>query len=240
MNYTTPQGFRDVLASEAAEREQIVRRVQDLFAQAGYAPIETPTLESMDVMREGGRIPASPFKFFDAQGSLVTMRPDVTLQVARMCATRLGDEPGPFRFRYIQRVFREVEGQVGADAREKKQIGIECIGESGPEVDAEVVSLFVGAMNVAGVGDFKLSIATVGVLRALLEASDAPASWKEQALDAFHESNFVMLDQLCDAAEAQGITYASAIRRLARVRGARAAIDEARGIVATTATLLKK
>ena len=232
MNYTTPQGFRDVLAEEAVEREQIVRRVQDLFAQAGYAPIETPTLESMVVMQEGGRIPASPFKFFDAQGNLVTMRPDVTLQVARMCATRLGDEPGPFRFRYIQRVFREVEGQVGADAREKKQIGIECIGLSGADADAEVVRLFLGAMNAAGVRDFKLSIATVGVLRSLLLATDAPESWKAQVLDAFHESNFVMLDQLCEAAETQNVKYAADIKRLARVRGGREAIDEARWIAA--------
>lgn len=232
MNYTTPQGFRDVLAEEAVEREQIVRRVQDLFAQEGYAPIETPTLESMAVMQEGGRIPASPFKFFDAQGNLVTMRPDVTLQVARMCATRLGEEPGPFRFRYIQRVFREVEGQVGADAREKKQIGIECIGLSGADADAEVVRLFLGAMNAAGVRDFKLSIATVGVLRSLLLATDASESWKAQVLDAFHESNFVMLDQLCEAAEAQDVKYAADIKRLARVRGGREAIDEARWIAA--------
>ena len=125
MEFTTPQGFRDVLADEARARELMARRVQDLFAQAGYSPIETPTLESMAVMQEGGRVPASPFKFFDAQGNLVTMRPDVTLQIARMCATRLGDAPGPFRFRYMQRVFRESEGQIGADAREKKQIGID-------------------------------------------------------------------------------------------------------------------
>ncbi len=232
MNYTTPQGFRDVLADEAAEREQIVRRVQDLFAQAGYAPIETPTLESMAVMREGGRVPASPFKFFDAQGNLVTMRPDVTLQVARMCATRLGDAPGPFRLRYIQRVFREVEGQVGSDAREKKQIGIECIGPSGAEADAEVVRLFVGAMDVSGVTDFKLSIATVGVLRALLEATGASSEWKTQALDAFHDSNFVKLNELCDEADRLGTPFAQAIKRLARVRGGREAIEEAREIAA--------
>ncbi|MBR0404327.1 MAG: ATP phosphoribosyltransferase [Eggerthellaceae bacterium] len=232
MNYMTPQGFRDVLADEAIEREQMVRRVQDLFAQAGYVPIETPTLENMAVMQKGGRVPASPFKFFDAQGNLVTMRPDVTLQVARMCATRLGDAPGPFRFRYIQRVFREVEGQAGADAREKKQIGIECIGPSGAKADAEVLRLFVGAMNVAGVADFKISIATVGVLRSLLSATGASENWKVQVLDAFHESNFVKLDQLCDQAESRGLAYTDAIKRLARVRGGREAIDEARMIAA--------
>ncbi len=228
MEFTTPQGFRDVLADEAAAREQLVRRVQDLFARSGYLPIETPTLENMAVMQAGGRVPASPFKFFDAQGNLVTMRPDVTLQVARMCATRLGDEPGPLRFRYIQRVFREAEGQAGTMAREKKQIGIECIGPSGPEADAEVIELFAQAMEVAGVSDFKMSIATVGVLRALLSASNAPASWKDAVLEAFHDSNFVEIDRLCDEAAAKGSNFAPAIRRLARVRGGREAVAEVR------------
>ena len=221
-----------MLADEAIERERIARTVQDCFAARGYVPIETPTLENMGVMQAGGRVPASPFKFFDAQGNLVTMRPDVTMQVARMCATRIGDAEGVLRFRYMQRVFRETEGQVGGEAREKKQIGIECIGLSGAAADAEVVGLFAQAMNVAGVRDFKLSIATVGVLRALLAASSAPAGWKDEVLDAFHSSNFVEIDRLCDEAEGKGSNYAPAIRRLARVRGGREAIASVRELVA--------
>lgn len=232
MEYTTPSGFRDVLADEAYVRERIARRVADLFANHGYVPIETPTLESMAVMQAGGRIPASPFKFLDAAGDLVTMRPDVTLQVARMCATRLGDAPGPFRFRYMQRVFRETEGQLRADVREKKQIGIECIGIAGAQADAEVVGLFAQALEAAGVRDFKLSLATVGVLRALLAASTAPDVWKADLLEAFHRSNFVEIDALCDRAEGRGSQFAPVIRELARIRGGREAIAKARELVA--------
>ena len=230
MQYMTPQGFRDVLSDEAREREMIARRVQDCLAERGYVPIETPTLESMDVMEQGGRVPASPFRFFDAQGNLVTMRSDVTLQVARMCATRLGDEPGPFRFRYMQRVYRDDQGLQSAEAREKKQIGIECIGTSGPEADAEVVSLFARAMEIAGVRSFTMSLAPANVLRSLLGASTAPESWKSDVLAAFHESNFVKIDALCDAAEANGSRFAGGIRALSRLRGGREAIDAARAL----------
>ena len=231
MEYTTPSGFRDVLADEAAARERIARSVADLFASRGYVPIETPTLESMAVMQAGGRVPASPFKFFDATGDLVTMRPDVTLQVARMCATRLGDARGPFRFRYMQRVFRETEGQLRADVREKKQIGIECIDAAGVEADAEVIGLFAEALETAGVTDFKLSLATVGVLRALLAASTAPEAWKQELLEAFHESNFVVIDELCDRAQAKGSQFAPVIRELARIRGGREAVQKVRELV---------
>ena len=245
MNYVTPAGFRDVLTDEAQQRERITRAVQERFAARGYLPIETPTLEVMDVMRAGGRLAGSPFRFFDARGDLLAMRPDVTLQVARMTATRLAGQPGPFRFRYLQRVFREAEAEMQAKARELTQMGIECIGEEGPEADAEVVGLLAEALDVAGARGYTLALATVGVLRALLEASGAPAWWKEQVLDAYHASNFVELDRLTAPAGAGPSpdaepgarasappVFAAAIRALPRIRGWRAAIDEVRALVA--------
>lgn len=232
MDYVTPAGFRDVLADEACTRERIARDVQACFAARGYLPIETPTLEVMDVMRAGGRMPGSPFKFFDAGGDLLAMRPDVTLQVARMCATRLAGQPGPFRFRYMQRVFREAEGRMQAQAREMTQIGVECIGEAGPQADAEVVELMVEALELAGARGCKLALATVGVLRALLAASGAPAQWTEQVLAAFHASNFVEVDRLTGEAAVVPPVFAAAIRALPRIRGGREAVEQVRALVA--------
>ena len=238
MNFVTPSGFRDVLVEEATRRERITAAVRDLFARRGYAPIETPTLEVMDVMRAGGRVPGTPFKFFDAQGELLAMRPDVTLQIARMVATRYAGVEGPLRFRYTQRVFREAEGDQQAMARELTQVGIECIGEEGPKADAEVIGLLADALECAGVRGFRLAIATVGVLRALLARSGAPAPWQAQVLAAYHASNFVELDRLTDPAflasdrEALGTApaCAAAIRALPRIHGGREAIERVRAL----------
>ncbi|WP_165061343.1 ATP phosphoribosyltransferase [Adlercreutzia sp. ZJ154] len=239
MNLVTPLGFRDVLTSEAAEREHITRSVQDLFATRGYLPIETPTLEVMDVMARAGRLPASSFKFFDSQGDLLAMRPDVTLQIARMCATRMPDANGVLKFRYTQRVFREMDGQAQALARELTQIGIENIGcdslTNCVEADTEVVGLCVQALSVAGVSNVVLAIATVAPLRSLLERSGAPDAWKSAVLNAYHASDFVEVDRLTDLANLDASTapaYAQAIRKLPRIRGGINAIDEARSLVA--------
>ena len=244
MNAVTPSGFRDVLSEEARVREAITRAVADLFASRGYVPIETPTLEVMDVLRAGGRVPATPFKFFDSRGDLLAMRPDVTLQIARMCATRLAGVPGPLRFRYTQRVFREAETENQVQARELTQCGVECIGEVGPAADAEIVVLFAEALRLAGATQFVLAMATVGVLRALLERSGASEPWKAAVLDAYHSSDFVALDRLCDVAMGRAVegeavdagaaapAYTEAIRQLARIRGAQDAIDAVRALVA--------
>lgn len=230
MNFVTPAGFRDMLSEEARLREELARSVQLGFAERGYEPIETPTLEVMDVMRAGGRMPAAPFKFFDSQGDLLAMRPDVTLQVARMCGTRLRGQAGPFRFRYTQRVFREAESGMQAVARELTQMGIEYIGEAGAQSDAEMVGLFAEALRTCNVGDFRLAIGTVGVLRALLERSGASSDWKEAVLRAYHTSNFVDLKALCADGSVEA-ACAAAIEALPRIRGGKDAIESVRSLV---------
>ena len=50
MNYVTPVGFRDVVSEEALVREELTSRVKACFAAKGYLPVETPTLEVLDVM----------------------------------------------------------------------------------------------------------------------------------------------------------------------------------------------
>lgn len=237
MNYVTPAGFRDFSAEEATLREEIIFNVQQLFAKSGYTPIETPTLEIMDVLEAGGHVPASPFKLFDSQGELLAMRPDVTMQVARMCSTRYAGCTAPLRFRYTQRVFREADTRLQAVTREMTQIGIECIGQKGAAADAEVIGLMTEALIAAGVPDFKLALATVGVLRALLAASQGTPAWQKSILQAYHASNFVDLDALTESDSAQFVAsgaradVARAIRLLARIRGGQEAIAAARLLV---------
>ena len=148
MDYVTPIGFRDILPDEALVREELTQRVAVLLSEAGYAPIETPTLERMDAMNAAGRIPGTTFKLFDATGELLALRPDVTMQVARMAASRLRFSEDAMRFRYTQRVFRDVD--IPSEAREMTQIGIECMGPAGADADAEVVGLLARALEATG------------------------------------------------------------------------------------------
>ncbi|MCH4184913.1 MAG: ATP phosphoribosyltransferase regulatory subunit [Eggerthellaceae bacterium] len=231
MDFTTPTGFRDVMSDEARQREDISARVQACFAARGYAPIETPTIERMEVMRAAGHIPGSPFQLFDAANDLLALRPDVTMQIARMCATRLRGQQGPFKFRYTQRIFREADRQT--TARELTQIGLENIGESGATADAELVGLFAEALKLCGLSSFSIVMGSVGVLQALLETCPAPDEWKRAVLAAYHDSNFVELDRLTTE-DSIPTAFAQAIGRLPHIRGGREAIDQ---VIALTAPL---
>lgn len=228
MDFVTPVGFRDVMSDEALAREELTTKVQALFAQNGYKPVETPTLEVLNVMEAGGHVPAAPFKFFDSHGDLLAMRPDVTMQIARMAATRTSDFSQPLRLRYTQRVFREKAAE--ASAREMTQIGVESIGSQGAAVDAELVRLFATALQACGLKHFKIALGSARVLRDLLACSGADQVWQEQVLQAYHTSNYVRLQEL--VADGQAIpVVADALAALSNLRGGSEALVAVRTLL---------
>ena len=77
------------------------------FGAFGYREVMTPVLEFAEVIdraQEGGLREA--FRLFDDAGRVLVLRPDLTIPVARLVATRMADHPGPVRVSYLARAFR--------------------------------------------------------------------------------------------------------------------------------------
>jgi ATP phosphoribosyltransferase regulatory subunit len=229
----TPRGFRDVLPQEARWRENITNKVQAVLSSWGYAPIETPSLEVLEVLEQGGQLSEKPFRLFDSDGALLVLRPDVTLPIARMVASRLTTIEEPLRFRYVQPVFREEESLRG-QAREFTQIGIESIGLQGEIADAEVILLFIDALKACGLKDFTIALCTVGVLRELLniivDEGNASDAWRKDVLRACHQSNLVEVERLAGDCRVDK-RYGSALQLLLNVHGGSEAIECCRNLV---------
>jgi ATP phosphoribosyltransferase regulatory subunit len=233
----TPRGFRDVLPQEARWREYITTEVQSALSAWGYAPIETPTLEVLEVLQQGGKMSETPFRLFDSDGALLVLRPDVTLPIARMVASRLTSQldslTEPLRFRYVQSVFREEESLRG-QAREFTQLGIESIGVSGAASDAEVLLLMVDALKACGLKEFTIAICTVSVLRELLDEivqkGGATPEWQASVLEAFHSNNSVEVARLAANPQVDK-RYGTVLEALINVRGGSEAIEQCRALI---------
>jgi len=200
----------------------------------GYDPIETPTLEILEVLEQGGALTWAPFRLFDTDNELLVLRPDVTLQIARMAASRLKKEDLPLRLRYVERVYREEESQR-ALSRQFTQIGAEAIGLSGSSADAEMVLLLADTLKAAGLRDFTIALGTVGVLRELLElclsSTTLDATWSNALLKAFHEGNYVAIEKLTSCPDLSR-RYADILRELPSINGKAEAIARVRELVA--------
>jgi ATP phosphoribosyltransferase regulatory subunit len=220
------RGFRDVLPAEAAERGIVARRCADAFSAWGYEAVETPVVEDLvSLEAAAGNLDGIAFRLVDSDGRLLALRPDMTVPIARLAASRMAGEPGPLRFRYCAEVFREHESLRG-QARGFTQVGVELVGEGGPAADAEVVSVLVESLAAAGVPEFTVAIGTVAVLHALVAAADADAEWGRAVLEAAHNRNLVGLDALSRTSGSEIV--AEALRSVPRTRGGAEAIEACR------------
>ena len=206
MRPVTARGFRDVLPAEAAERDVVSRAIADEFAAWGYGLVETPIAEDWATLEAAaGPLEGTAFRFIDLDGRLLALRPDMTVPIARLVASRLSGVPGPHRLRYAAEVFREHESLRG-QARQFSQAGVELIGGQDPAADAEVVSLLVAALEAAGLPEFTVAIGTVAVLHAIVRAADASPAWGAAVLAAAHDRNLVGLDTLAREVSAPAVT----------------------------------
>ncbi|MDM8270613.1 ATP phosphoribosyltransferase [Thermophilibacter provencensis] len=218
MRAGTPRGFRDILPQEALARERITDVVRSCFSSHGYLPVETPLLEDRAVLERGGRIKDSPFQLFDADGTLLMLRPDLTLPVARLVAGRVGAGDLPARFRYSAPVVRE-EQSLRGQPRQFTQLGVELVGEDGAAAEVEVVRLLAEALTALEVPDWRIVFGSVTPLTALLEACAPTADFRERVLSLVHDSDLVTLDELISVTPGLSPAAARAIHELCRMGG---------------------
>jgi ATP phosphoribosyltransferase regulatory subunit len=222
-----------VLPQEAAEREVLARTIAGVMQAWGYGLVETPVVEEYRTLEAGAgsSLESAAFRLFDRTGELLALRPEMTVPIARVVATRLKGEPGPHRLRYVADVFRDRASMRG-EARQFTQAGLEFVGAGGPVADAEVVGVLVQSLAAVGLAEFTVGMGTVGVLRALIDVAGQEPGWGAEVLAAAHERNLVALDTLSQAADIPP-QVGAALRELPRLRGGREAIDACREIAAT-------
>lgn len=135
------KGFRDFLPEQAKKRQWLKRKIEATFELWGYDPLETPTLEPLELF--AGQIGEDEqlfFKFEDNAGRDVALRYDQTVPTCRVVGQYAQELPMPFRRYQIQPAFRAEKPQRGR-YREFIQCDADIFGVSSPLADAEVIAL---------------------------------------------------------------------------------------------------
>ena len=195
----TPEGVQDILFDECALKREIEEKLRRLFRNYGYFEVETPTIEFYDVFSSGmGLIPQETmFKFFDQQGRILVLRPDITVPVARISATKYREMQYPLRFSYIGIVFR-YNDYGGGKQNEFTQAGVEVLGVSTSEADAEVIALAINALKAAGLENFKLEIGQVEFFNGLMDETKLAEEELDRLKVMIDRKDFVGVEELLD------------------------------------------
>ena len=166
MNQETPRGVFDLVLSDAERYSAVTQSFKSTFESHGYVPIKTPTLEYYDVIKGaiGARLDEVALTFLDSSGQVLVLRPDHTAPIARIVSSRMRNETLPLRLYYLDPIFRK---HNGIEPVEQFQGGLELIGASGPDADAEVIIVLIETLLQSGITDFGIDIGHIDFLNGL-------------------------------------------------------------------------
>ncbi|OCM99848.1 ATP phosphoribosyltransferase regulatory subunit [Clostridium sp. W14A] len=224
-NKITPEGTKDFLFEECLTRRYIERTISDVFSSRGFHEVVTPGLEFYDVFDPdfSGISQDVMYKMTDQHGRLIVMRPDSTLPIARLTATRLQNLPKPIRLYYTQPIYRNHPGLTGR-SDESVQTGIELLGAGGIRADLDVLSAAVEALGKCVPG-YRLEIGHAGFFRTLAQQISVGENLLEDVRSAIETKNYARLNGILDALP-QG-EYVQALRELPRLFGGEEVFDRA-------------
>ncbi|MEQ8195862.1 MAG: ATP phosphoribosyltransferase regulatory subunit [Rhodospirillales bacterium] len=175
-----PAGLTDVLPPNADYEAEVQQRIMSVFAHYGYERVKPPLLEFEEnlLSGSGAAMASQTFRLMDPVSQrMMGLRADMTLQVARIAATRLYKSTRPLRLSYTGQVLR-VKGTQLRPERQFGQVGAELIGVLSPAADAEVILMAVEALKAIGVRDLSVDLCMPTLVPAVCRDRKIP----EQAL----------------------------------------------------------
>lgn len=225
----TPEGTKDLLFGECIVRRNIEDVLLKLFKSRGYSEMITSGLEFFDVFNQKSRYfpQENLYKLTDSKGRLIVLRPDSTMPIARVVATRLRDAYLPLRLCYNQTVYRN-ESLLKGRSDEIVQTGIELIGSQTKMADLEVISTAIDSLNAFGM-EFSLEIGNIGVFRTLVDKLEADESEKDKIRKLIQSKNFPALNDFLDTFGNSPVT--SALKKLPALFGGEEVFEKAEELI---------
>ncbi|MFQ5535102.1 MAG: ATP phosphoribosyltransferase regulatory subunit [Sphingomonadales bacterium] len=193
-----PEGLHDELPPIADYRSTVVADLLGAFASAGYEQVAPPLLEFEDSLLTGSGVSQARhmFRLMDpASHRMMALRADMTLQIARIAATRLANAARPLRLSYAGPVLR-VKGLQFRPERELIQAGIELIGSDAPAADLEVLLLAVETLGGLGVEGLSVDLTMPPLVPALCRAFGADDDQMRRARAALDAKDQTALPQV--------------------------------------------
>jgi len=152
-NALLPEGFRDRLPPFGDAAARLEAALLGAAYAHGYERAD-PALAEFEAGL-AGRLKAAraqdAVRFVDpVSQATLAIRPDMTAQIGRIAATRMGHHPRPVRLSYAGPVLKLRASQLSPE-RELRQIGCELIGLDTVAAAKEIVGVAVEALETAGV-----------------------------------------------------------------------------------------
>ncbi len=156
----TLSGFMELLPGPQAQMERMMELLRQTYSLYGFAPLDTPVIESADVLlaKGGGETEKQIYRFTKGDADLA-LRFDLTVPLAKYVALHAGELQFPFRRYQIGKVYRGERAQRGR-FREFYQADIDIIGDGKLDIlnEAEIPSIIYRTFRAFGLKRFQIRV----------------------------------------------------------------------------------
>ncbi len=167
----TLPGFMELLPSDQIIFNKMKEKIQKVYERYGFLPIDTPVIESSDVLlaKAGGETEKQIYRFNKGDNDLA-LRFDLTVPLAKYMSLYYHDLNFPFKRYQIGKVYRGEKAQKGR-YREFYQCDIDIIGDNNLNIihDAEIPSIIYDTFKELGFEKFTIHINNRKILNGLFE-----------------------------------------------------------------------
>ena len=156
---------------------------------------------------------------------MLALRPDSTIPSVRMAAGRLQNAALPLRLCYIQNVTK-YESDPLSMLCEQTQAGVELMGESSHQADAEVIALAIETLKAAGLKDFQIELGQAGFFQGFLQEAGLDGSQCETMRSLMARKDTLGMQLFLRKSHVSD-SVAQRLMRLPRLYGDISVLDEA-------------
>ena len=177
-NNLLPEGFRDEVSDIASVEHKYKNKIIQIFLSNGYKLVKAPLIEFSRILDNENSLKIR----VDKGEKDLTLRDDITMQIARISSSRLSKMDRPLKLCYYGEVVRN-KGSMLRPERQFLQIGAECIGETSYLADVEMMGLSYEALLSVGIKDISIEISSKLFLNEIYD--NINSSFKKNKLKSF-------------------------------------------------------
>ncbi len=187
-----PKGTKDVLPSESYKWQYVEKKAREVARRFNVKEIRTPTFEHTEVFLRGvgettDIVNKEMYTFLDKGGRSITLKPEGTAGVARAFVENgMHSQVLPAKLFYITQCFRYERPQAGR-LREFHQFGVELLGSTEANIDAETILLAKSFLDEVGIKNVTLYLNSIGCKNCRKEYEKALTEYLNQNIDGMCE-----------------------------------------------------
>lgn len=174
------RGLRDLLPDKMLARQRLIDTVRNVYETYGFAPLDTPAIEYLDVLSgsAGEEAQQSIFRVSNPEEEELGLRFDLTVPLSRV-VSQYPEVTLPFRRYQVSQVWRADKPHPGR-FRQFTQFDLDAVGAPCGTADTEILAAICDSLSAIDVGPYQVRFSSREILNLLLQHASISADRAEE------------------------------------------------------------